>query len=60
MAVWTPMLALVTPGPRVTKQMPGDPVSFHAWREGERAARFEAFVGERKVLESGSISWRAQ
>lgn len=40
--------------------LPGDPVSFHAWREGERAARFEAFVGERKVLESGSISWRAQ
>ena len=26
-AVCTPMLALVAPGPRVTKQMPGSPVS---------------------------------
>ncbi len=26
-AVWTPMEALVAPGPRVTKQMPGRPVS---------------------------------
>ena len=26
-AVWMPTLALVAPGPRVTKQMPGRPVS---------------------------------
>jgi len=26
-AVWMPMLALVAPGPRVTKQIPGSPVS---------------------------------
>ena len=27
MAMWTPAEALVAPGPRVTKQMPGLPVS---------------------------------
>lgn len=27
-AVWTPTLACVAPGPRVTRQMPGRPVSF--------------------------------
>ncbi len=26
-AVWTPVLACVAPGPRVTKQIPGRPVS---------------------------------
>jgi len=26
-AVWTPMAACIAPGPRVTKQMPGRPVS---------------------------------
>ena len=28
MAVWTPIEAFVAPGPRVTKQIPGRPVSF--------------------------------
>ena len=27
MAVWTPLEAFVAPGPRVTMQMPGRPVS---------------------------------
>ena len=40
--------------------LPGDRVSFRVWREEGPAARFEAFVGERKVLENGSIRWRDQ
>lgn len=40
--------------------LPGDRVLFRVWRKGDHAARFEAQVGERKVLENGSISWRDQ
>lgn len=39
---------------------PGDTVSFRAWAEGDFGARFDAHVGDRKVLDSGSISWRAR
>lgn len=38
--------------------LPGDPVRFSVWRGEAAAAQFEAYVGERKVLENGAISWR--
>ena len=37
---------------------PGDELSFSIWRDGANAARFTAYVGERKVLDGGEISWR--
>lgn len=37
---------------------PGDAVRFDAWRDGQAGARFSAWVGERKVLDDGSINWR--
>ncbi len=37
MAMWTPADALVAPGPRVTKQMPGRPVS-RPWQSAIMAA----------------------
>ena len=38
--------------------LPGDTIAFNIQREGAQAARFEAFVGERKVLDGGTIAWR--
>ena len=38
--------------------LPGDAIDFAIWREGELSARFEARVGDRKVLDHGTISWR--
>ena len=38
--------------------MPGDTVGFQIWREGDGAARFRAFVDDRKVLDKGEIEWR--
>lgn len=38
--------------------LPGDTIAFRIWRDGVKAARFEAFVGERKVLDAGTIAWR--
>ena len=48
-AVWMPMAALVTPGPRVTRQMPGWPVSLPqaaamkaappSWRHSTKSSR---------------------
>ena len=38
-AIWTPWAALVAPGPRVTKQMPGRPVSRPSVSRHHRRAR---------------------
>ena len=38
--------------------LPGDELDFHIWRDGPATAVFTAFVGERKVLDAGTISWR--
>lgn len=37
---------------------PGDTVEFRICRVGPDAARFQAYVGVRKVLDGGSIEWR--
>ncbi len=38
---------------------PGDTLSFHIWRDGNRAV-FQAFVGDRKVLDEGLLTWTEQ
>lgn len=40
--------------------MPRDTLIFHIWHEGDEAARFKAFVGDRKVLDGGIIEWHAR
>jgi len=38
--------------------MPGDRLEFKIWRDGSRA-HFQAFVGDRKVLDGGIAEWRS-
>lgn len=38
--------------------LPGDEIEFRVWRDADGSARFDAMVGERKVLDDGAISWR--
>ena len=38
---------------------PGDMLHLRIWRTPDGAARFQAFVGERKVLDQGQIEWKA-
>jgi acyl dehydratase len=38
--------------------MPGDTLTINIRRNAADAARFEAFFGERKVLDAGTIAWR--
>jgi acyl dehydratase len=38
--------------------MPGDQIAFHVWNDGGYVSRFSAFVGDRKVLDDGEITWR--
>jgi len=38
--------------------LPGDAIDFAIWHDGEMSARFEARVGDRKVLDNGTIRWR--
>lgn len=40
--------------------LPGDAIDFRVWKTGDGAARFTAYVGERKVLDAGEIAWRAE
>ena len=37
--------------------LPGDKLDFRIWHVGDVAARFQAFVGTRKVLDGGAIEW---
>lgn len=39
--------------------MPGDVLEFRVWNSAAGAARFSAYVGDRKVLDNGDIAWRA-
>lgn len=39
--------------------MPGDVLEFRVWNSAADAARFSAYVGDRKVLDNGDIAWRA-
>lgn len=38
--------------------LPGDMLDFRIWRDGTFAARFQAQVGDRIVLDDGQVSWR--
>ncbi len=38
--------------------MPGDRLTCHIWHSAENRAVFQAFVGDKKVLDQGQISWR--
>ena len=38
--------------------LPGDELIFSIWRSGPDAARFNAHVGTRKVLDGGELVWR--
>ncbi|WP_404476944.1 MaoC/PaaZ C-terminal domain-containing protein [Novosphingobium sp. BL-52-GroH] len=40
--------------------LPGDDITFEIWRDGDAAARFRALVGDRKVLDDGTIRWKRQ
>lgn len=38
--------------------LPGDKLEFRIWHHSDESALFEAFVGDRKVLDGGKIAWR--
>lgn len=38
--------------------LPGETIAFKIWCGGPQLARFDAFVGNRKVLGAGTIAWR--
>jgi acyl dehydratase len=40
--------------------LPRDKLEFRIWHESSDAARFQAFVGARKVLDEGLIEWSAR
>ena len=40
--------------------MPGDDITFEIWNAGDDTARFRALVGDRKVLDDGTIEWKRQ
>ena len=54
MATWMPAEALVAPGPRVTKQMPGRPVTLAI-----ASAAIAAPLSCRQTVSLMSLSWRA-
>lgn len=37
--------------------LPGDAITFEIWNAGDETARFRALVGDRKVLDDGTIEW---
>lgn len=38
--------------------LPGDALVFEIWKEGDASARFRASVGDRRVLDDGTITWK--
>jgi len=38
--------------------LPGDELEFQIWQRAGAAASFAAYVGTRKVLDGGEITWR--
>lgn len=38
--------------------LPGDELTYAVWRDGADSAAFSCHVGDRKVLDCGTISWR--
>ena len=53
-AMWMPATALVAPGPRVTKQMPGRPVALPT-----ASAIIAAALSCRQTVSAMSLSWKA-
>ncbi|WP_221793844.1 MaoC/PaaZ C-terminal domain-containing protein [Aquisediminimonas sediminicola] len=39
--------------------LPGDTLDFHIWSQDPDAANFQAYVGDRKVIDQGVIRWRS-
>lgn len=38
--------------------LPGDAITFEIWNDGAASARFRALVGDRKVLDEGTVAWK--
>lgn len=39
--------------------LPGDVLNFHIWPQGDHSAVFQAYVGDRKVIDQGIMNWRS-